>query len=152
MNGQLINRLVGNQGVRLLSCRDVHKLLWPRFVGVDREHLWRVDLNSRDGLIGGELVSIGTIDGTSAHPREVFAGALEARASRIILAHNHPSSDVSPSEEDVAMTARLATAGLVLGVELVEHLIIFNEKYFSFKESGLLSRRKLWRRKPSMKY
>jgi DNA repair protein RadC len=143
INGQLVNRLAGNQAMRLASCRDVHKLLWPRFVGVDREHLWRVDLNSRGGLIGGELVSIGTVDGTSAHPREVFAGALEARASRIILAHNHPSADVSPSEEDVLMTARLAAAGLVLGIELVDHMIIHEDKYFSVKEAGLLSRKKL---------
>jgi DNA repair protein RadC len=139
----LVVGLAANLNKRLILSRDVHKLLWPRFFGLSREHLWRLDLNSRGGLLGGELISIGSVDGTNAHPREIFAGAIRARASKIILAHNHPSNDVSPSDEDLTMTARLSAAGLILGIELFDHLIIYDEKFFSLKDGGFLNKN-LW--------
>lgn len=151
MDQKLLARLPARPALRLAGARDVHKMLWPRLLGLDREHLWRVDLDSRGGLLGAELVAIGTVDAAPAHPREIFSGALEARASRIVLVHNHPSGDVRPSAGDVDFTTRAAAAGVILGVELQDHVIIFEDRRFSFNEAGLLSGRKVWRKRKPMK-
>ena len=114
----------------------IHKILWPHFVGLRREHLWRVDLDSRSGFLGAELVSIGTVDMTLAHPREIFSGAIAAGASRIVLAHNHPSGDVRPSAHDEEFFGRIASCGMILGIEVVDQLIIHDERCFSLKAGG----------------
>ncbi|MDE2020633.1 MAG: JAB domain-containing protein [Patescibacteria group bacterium] len=107
-------------------------------VGLDRECFWRIDLDSRNGVLGWELVSMGTLNASLVHPREVFTGALLNKAAGIIIAHNHPSGETNPSPEDKDTTRRLCKAGEILGVALQDHLVIGNGKYFSFKETGLL--------------
>ena len=82
------------------------------------------------------MVFIGTVNAVIAHPREIFAGAIEDRASSIIVAHNHPSGDPTPSGQDIAATEQLMKAGEILGIELVEHLIVANDRWFSFGESN----------------
>ena len=120
------------------SAVDAYQVLRPLARGRDREHFWRLDLDSRRRLIGCELVSVGSLDASIAHPREIFKGALLNNAHRVMVAHNHPSQDVMPSAEDRATTKRLLLAGFLLGVELSDHLILADDRYFSFKEARLL--------------
>ncbi len=105
---------------------------------LDREHFWRLDLDARNRIIGYEVVSIGTLTASLVHPREVFVGALLQKAGGVIIAHNHPSGEITPSPEDKETTRRLVKAGELLGVPVLDHLIIGDGKYFSFKESGLM--------------
>lgn len=122
----------------ILTTRDALQVLAPQARGLDREHFWRLDLDSRRGLLGCELVSIGTLDASLVHPREVFKGALLNNACKVIVAHNHPSLDPLPSGADRQLTKQLALAGLLLGVELVDHLVLAEERFFSFKQARLL--------------
>ncbi len=90
-------------------------------------------------VIKRRVVTIGLLDKVLAHPREVFAGPLQDRAACIIVAHNHPSGNAEPSDQDIAMTQQLVAAGQILGVELCDHIIISRNGQYSFVESGLLA-------------
>jgi DNA repair protein RadC len=124
--------------VQVTSPADAFAFLRPKAKGLDREYFWRIDLDSRSGIIGYEIVSIGTLSASLVHPREVFVGALLSKAASVIVAHNHPSGVVDPSPEDRETTRRLVKAGELLGVPVQDHLVVSDGKYFSFKESGLI--------------
>ena len=115
------------------TARDAYRVLAPLARGLDREHFWRLDLDSRRRLLGCELVSIGSLDASFAHPREVFKGALLANAHSIVVAHNHPSQDTRPSEADIRLTAQLMLAGELLQIELRDHLILSDDGWSSVK-------------------
>ena len=83
-------------------------------------------------------VSRGTIDSTLVHPRDVFKAAILSNSAALILAHNHPSGEPEPSKEDKALTTRLVNAGKLLGIEILDHIIVGQERYYSFKEGGLI--------------
>ena len=119
------------------SAEDAYRVLRPLAQGLDREHFWRLDLNSRDLLLGCELVSVGTLTASFAEPREVFKGALLSNACKVIVAHSHPSGDSRPSKSDRRVTGQLILAGCLLQVELVDHLILTDDGYFSFKKARL---------------
>jgi DNA repair protein RadC len=104
-----------------------------------KEHFWGVYLNARLNIMRVELITLGIVDANIVHPREVYAPALESRACSLIVAHNHPSGDVEPSQNDLEITKRLVEAGKIMGVEVEDHLII-DEKgnFFSFKEKKLI--------------
>jgi DNA repair protein RadC len=95
-------------------------------------------LTTKHRVIAYHEVSRGTLDSTLVHPREVFKAALLANAAAIIVAHNHPSGDPAPSSDDMTLTARLATAGHLLGIPLLDHIIVGDGRYFSFREAGSL--------------
>lgn len=103
-----------------------------------KEHLRGLYLNVQSRLIHDEVISIGTLSRSVVHPREVFAPALEYAANSIILAHNHPSGDLTPSETDIAVTKQLAQAGSIMGIELLDHLIIGKEEYISLKKERII--------------
>lgn len=109
-----------------------------RFRTKTKEHFICLYLNARNQLIHLEVVSMGTLNSSLVHPREVFTPALQHTAAAIIAAHNHPSGDITPSEEDVCITKRLQTAGDLLGISLLDHLIITRDDYLSMKERGLV--------------
>ena len=88
--------------------------------------------------LGINTVSIGSLSTSIVHPREVFKAAILMGAANIILAHNHPSGDPSPSKEDIEITQRLAKAGEILGIEVLDHLILTPSGHISFKDKGLL--------------
>lgn len=117
---------------------DAYRVLCPLARGLDREHFWRLDLDSRRRLLGCELVSVGSLDMSVVHPREVFKGALLNNAHSVIVAHSHPSQDARPSKADRQLTRQLLLAGFLLQVELVDHLIVTDDGYFSFKKARLL--------------
>jgi type I restriction enzyme R subunit len=101
------------------------------------EFLYR-EVLSKDQLLNIRVVSIGLIDRSPVHPREVFADALSDRASAIIVAHNHPGGGVEPSPSDINITAQLKAAGAIVGIELLDHIIFNRNEYFSFLEAGRL--------------
>lgn len=103
-----------------------------------KEHFVALYLDGRDRLIHQETVSVGTLTASLVHPREVFGPAVERRAAAIVVAHNHPSSELRPSPEDIEATKRLTQAGRILGVPLLDHVIVTDKGHFSFRREGLL--------------
>lgn len=104
----------------------------------DREHFVALFLNARSSVIAIDLISVGTVSASLVHPREVFKGAILFNACAVIVAHNHPSGDTSPSPEDREATRRLQKAGELLGIALLDHIIVGPNSHFSFKEGGLI--------------
>ena len=104
-----------------------------------KEYLIAFFLNARHQLIARETISIGTLTASLAHPREIFAPAIGQAAAGVVLIHNHPSGDPSPSDEDVRLTKRIAQAGQIMGIELLDHLILAESGTYSFKTSGVLA-------------
>ncbi len=95
-------------------------------------------LDVRNYVIKKEIISIGTLNASLVHPREVFEPAVHNLAAQIILSHNHPSGDPSPSEEDIKLTKQLIEAGKILGIEIIDHVIITKDNYQSLKEKGVI--------------
>lgn len=108
------------------------------FADRKQEHFLSVSLNGAHEVIGVHVVSVGLVNRTLVHPREVFAEALVERAAAVIAAHNHPSGNVEPSGEDAEITGRLKSAGEVLGIHLLDHIIFSCRGYYSFLEAGEL--------------
>ncbi|MDA1337943.1 MAG: DNA repair protein RadC [bacterium] len=116
---------------------EVYKEL-KHIINNKKEHMYVFYLNSRNQEIEKELISVGSLNATTAHPREVFEGAIKHSASQIIIAHNHPSGDFTPSSEDITLTERFVKAGEILGIALTDHVIVSSKGYFSFRQSGLI--------------
>ena len=102
----------------------------------DREHFMCFHLSARNQVNSLETVSIGTLNAALVHPREIFKAAILSNAASIIVAHNHPSDDVTPSSEDCELTRRLKQAGELIGIELLDHLIVGPKRHLSMKEAG----------------
>ena len=117
---------------------DVKKVLGDYFAGMDREVFVCVHLNNRSTMLGVETVSMGSLNASIVHPREVFKGAILNNAASIITAHNHPSGDPEPSEDDLKATKKLEYAGKLLEIPLLDH-VIFGDKVYSFKDEGIMS-------------
>ena len=103
-----------------------------------KEHFKLILLNPRNKILGISTISIGTLNASLVHPREVFKDAVKHSAASIVLAHNHPSGDPEPSEDDLTITKRLTEAGKIFGVEVIDHVIVGKDGFFSFKEKGLI--------------
>jgi len=103
-----------------------------------QEHFLCATINGANEILNIRVVSIGLIDRSPVHPREVFSDALSDRASAVIVAHNHPSGGVEPSQSDINITAQLKAAGEIVGIELLDHIIFNRTGYFSFLEAGRL--------------
>ncbi len=103
-----------------------------------KEHFKLILLNSRNKTIGISTISIGTLTTSLVHPREVFKEALAHSAASVILAHNHPSGDPEPSEDDLKITKKLVESGKILGVEVIDHIIIGKNNHYSFREKGFI--------------
>jgi len=126
-------------GTRPLLCTPADVL--PLLADIreqQREHFLCLYLNARNQLIHKEVISIGSLSASIVHPREVFRSAVACAAASIILAHNHPSGDATPSPDDLELTRRLAQAGELMGIEVLDHLIISAMDYVSLKERGTL--------------
>ena len=103
-----------------------------------KEYFVCLYLNARNQVIHKEVISIGSLSASIVHPREVFQVGVYHSAASIILAHNHPSGDVSPSKDDIDLTHRLREAGLIMGIEVLDHIIIAAGDFVSLKESGIV--------------
>jgi DNA repair protein RadC len=111
---------------------DVFKLLKPLIGDKKKEHFVLLSLDTKNHIIGLDTISIGSLNISLAHPREIFQTAIKNSAATIILAHNHPSGDPTPSDNDLKITKRLLEISKLLGIRLVDHIIITEEKYYSF--------------------
>jgi DNA repair protein RadC len=103
-----------------------------------QEYFICLSLDSGQRLIARRTVTIGTLTSTLVHPREVYAGPLKDRAASIVVVHNHPSGEPSPSGQDIKTTQQLVAAGIILGIPLAEHIIVSSNKHFSFKMDRLI--------------
>jgi DNA repair protein RadC len=121
----------------LLSCaKDLAEYLMPIYAAHREERVGVVMLDIKSRVIRTEVLSVGTLDSSIVHPREVFRAAALASAWSIAIFHNHPSGDPRPSVDDVALTRQLVAAGEVMGIEVVDHLILGDGCWFSFREAG----------------
>ncbi|WP_353662603.1 DNA repair protein RadC [Hydrogenimonas sp. SS33] len=122
---------------KITSSGEAYELLKP-YAGKNREHFLAVTLDGASRLIETRVVTIGILNQSLVHPREVFADAIADRAAGIIVAHNHPSGTPEPSRADIQITNRLAEVGRLVGIELLDHLILTKTGYYSFADAGLL--------------
>ncbi len=120
----------------LTDPKKVYRLIKSKLKDYHKEHFYIIALNSRSHSIAE--VSVGSLDASVVHPREVFAEAIKNKAASVIFVHNHPSGDPEPSEDDLVITKRLAEAGKILGIEVTDHIIVAESKFLSFKEQGLI--------------
>ncbi|CAM2008159.1 JAB domain-containing protein [Acanthopleuribacter pedis] len=130
-------RRIRPAGLAILKPTDLLPLV-QLYARQKQEHLLCASLNGANEILEIRVVSVGTADRSLIHPREVFADPLTDRACAIILAHNHPSGKVTPSEADIRVTGQIAAAGNLLGVPLLDHLIFNQTNHFSFADAGLL--------------
>ena len=120
------------------SPQDVANLLLPEMRDLKKEHFKSLLLDTKNGVMKTHTVSVGILDSSLVHPREVFKDAIVASAAAMIVAHNHPSGDPTPSNEDKRVTLRLAEAGQLLGIELLDHIILGDNRWVSLKERGVI--------------
>lgn len=134
---EFARRRIRPEGTRIRQPGDVYPLI-RHFSERKQEHFLCVSLNGANEVISTRVVTIGLVNSTQVHPREVFADPIQERAAAIIVAHNHPSGQLDPSKQDLQVTEELKSAAKILGIRLLDHLIISRSGYFSFQEKGLL--------------
>lgn len=128
----------GKQPRAIRGPEDVFKLLGRRLIKEAREHFIVILLNARHEVEVVETVSVGSLNASIVHPREVFKPAVIQSAASVVLVHNHPSGDPEPSEEDISITKRLVEAGELLGIGVLDHVIIASRGTVSFRARQLL--------------
>ncbi|MDD3735352.1 MAG: DNA repair protein RadC [Candidatus Pacebacteria bacterium] len=120
----------------LTDPEKVYRLIKSKLKDYHKEHFYIIALNSRNYSIAE--VSVGSLNASIVHPREVFAEAIKNKAASVVFAHNHPSGDPEPSEDDLLLTKKLVESGKILGIEVDDHIIVAKDKFFSFKKHKLL--------------
>jgi len=123
--------------IRITDAKDVYEEL-HKYASRQQEHFLTITLDGASHIINTRTVFIGTLNQSLVHPREVFADAIADRAAGIIIAHNHPSGTLEASRADVAITQRLMEVSKLVGIELLDHVILSKQGYFSFSDEGLL--------------
>lgn len=122
----------------ITSPQDAADLVLRELAGADKEHFMIIMLNTKHRVIGKKVISIGHLSGSLVHPREMFKEVIRRSSAAVIVVHNHPSGDPTPSQEDITVTKRLVEAGELLGIQVLDHIIIGDNCYVSFREQGLL--------------
>ncbi len=134
---EFARRRIKPEGARIVTPADLLPHV-RHFADRKQEHFLCASINGANEILNIRVVSIGLVDRSPVHPREVFADALADRASAVIVAHNHPSGGVDPSQSDIDITVQLKAAGEVVGIGLLDHIIFNRTAYFSFLEHGRL--------------
>ena len=134
---ELGRRRVSKRAPSISNPSDIYREI-RHFSSREQESLVVVMLNGAHEVIGTFVATVGLLNKTIVHPREVYAAAIKERAAAIAIAHNHPSGNVLPSDDDKDVTVRIRKAGDILGIKLLDHLIFTDEKYYSFLEHGLM--------------
>ncbi len=137
-------RLVESEKIKVLNSDDLYGimqriLLREEKIDQNREHFWVIGLATNQRILFIELISLGTVNTTLAEPMEVFSLALQKRAVKIILCHNHPSGELKPSEADKDLTDRLIQVGIIVSTPVLDHLIISEKSFMSFADIGLMA-------------
>jgi DNA repair protein RadC len=120
----------------LTDPEKVYRLIKSKLKDYHKEHFYIIALNSRGHSI--TEVSVGSLNASIVHPREVFSEAIKNKAASVIFAHNHPSGDPEPSEDDLLLTKKLVESGKILGIEVFDHIIVAKDSFFSFKNKGII--------------
>ena len=134
---EFARRRIKPEGAKIITPADLLPHI-RHYADRKQEHFLCASINGANEILNIRVVSIGLIDRSPVHPREVFADAISDRASAVIVAHNHPSGELGPSPSDIAITAQLKAAGEIVGIELLDHIIFNRSGYFSFLEAGRL--------------
>jgi len=136
---ELGRRYCGKEGtdVKITRPEDILPLV-SSLRGKRQEHFIAITLNGAGAVLGNRIITVGLLNHSLVHPREVFADAITDRAASIICVHNHPSGSLEPSQQDIAITAQLKEAGALLGINLIDHLIVTTGGHLSMRERGLL--------------
>lgn len=128
----------GEQKMGISKPQDAADMLMPAMRYLEREEFRALFLDTRNKVMDVVTISVGTLNSSIVHPREVFRAAIRSGSAAMIVAHNHPSGDPAPSPEDIAITRRLCRVGTLVGIEVLDHIIIGDNVYVSFREKGLL--------------
>jgi len=123
---------------KISGSQDVYEIMQEKLSDEPYEEFWILLLNRSNSLIRKMCVSEGGLSGTVADPKKIFKMAMDARASAIILSHNHPSGNQRPSEADIRLTRKMKEAGNLLDLPILDHIIIARDRYFSFADEGML--------------
>ena len=126
----------GEMRPQLSNPRAVAEYLLPPFGNRTVEQFGVLLLDTKHRVLRTSVLSVGTLDASIVHPREVFREATSAGAAAIVLFHNHPSGDPEPSEDDVRLTERLMAAGVLMGIDVIDHVVLADVRYYSFRENG----------------
>lgn len=127
---------MANSRHRLKDSREVADILMEELADEKKEYFLAINLNSKLQIESKSVVSIGSLDSAPVHPREVFAPAVRRGAAAVVVAHNHPSGDPSPSPQDIEVTKRLIEASGIIGIKLLDHVIVGNGSFISMKSEG----------------
>ncbi|CAG7655340.1 DNA repair protein RadC [Paenibacillus allorhizosphaerae] len=136
--GRRMARSALNDTVTIRSPQDVATLLSEDLRYLQKEHFVCLFLNTKNHVVGQETLSMGSLNASIVHPREIFRAAIKRSSASIVCAHNHPSGDPTPSPEDIQITKRLVQAGDIIGIEVLDHVVIGDQKFVSLKELGLM--------------
>ncbi len=123
---------------RINGMDDFVSAVKPLIADPNREFFITLYLNTKNGILRQKVISIGSLNASIVHPREVFRTACVVSASSIIVAHNHPSGDPAPSNEDIEITKKLVESGKIIGINLLDHVIIGHDRNYSFREMALI--------------
>ncbi|MEQ8924276.1 MAG: DNA repair protein RadC [Fulvivirga sp.] len=126
------------QKPKITSSKDVYNIMKADLLDLQHEEFWVLILNRSNLVIKKQLISSGGVSGTVADPKLIFKSALEELASGLIMIHNHPSSNLKPSQQDINLTKRMVEAGRLLEIPVLDHVIFTNESYFSFADEGMM--------------
>ena len=137
---EFAKRYLIKEGVKIRNTDDALKQV-SDIRNKSQEHFITLTLNGASTLIEKRTVFIGTVNKSIVHPREIFADAISDRASGIIFVHNHPMDDPKPSKEDIAITKRLCEVAKIVGIQVIDHIIVSKDDYFSFQAEGLLNKK-----------
>lgn len=135
--GRRMSCLKHGKNYTINSAKNIATILMPELSNLKKEHFIGIFLDSRKRIIKKETIFIGSLDSSIIHPREIFKIALAESAAAVILAHNHPSGDPKPSQEDIEITKQITKAGEILGIQVLDHIVIGDNKFVSLKEKGL---------------
>lgn len=131
-------RQTNKKQYHIKSAHDVYTYFHPKIAHLDKEQFMVLHLNTRKKIIGEETISIGTLNASLIHPREIFKNAIKVGAHSIILAHNHPSGNPSPSKQDKRVTDILQEVGQIVGIHVIDHIIIGDKRFYSFAQQEVV--------------
>jgi DNA repair protein RadC len=134
---ELARRYIVKETTKITGANDV-LLLIKDIAGKPQEHFICISLNGANEIIEKRVITVGLLDKSQVHPREVFADIITDRAASVIFAHNHPSGEIKPSNSDLKIHEQLTEASKILGIKVLDHIIISKKGYYSFQENGLI--------------
>lgn len=133
---RLSESILNREIVKISSSDDVYRLMKNKFIDTKKEHFYAILLDTKNVIISKELISTGDLNSSIVNPRECFIKAVRKSAKSVIFVHNHPSGNTKPSQSDIEITSRLREAGRILDIEMLDHIIIGLDEYYSFRKEN----------------